>query len=71
MSASAGERWMHGHTYSGHPTCCAVTLENMEITKRDDLSGNAARMGGRLIDSLRRLQDEIGCIGNVRGLGLM
>ena len=25
-----GKRWMHAFTYSGHPTCCAVALKNIE-----------------------------------------
>src|SRR5436309_933645 len=23
-------RWMHAYTYSGHPTCCAVALKNLD-----------------------------------------
>ena len=71
MSAPAGERWMHAYTYSGHPTCCAVALENIEILERENLPDNAARMGERLLENLHRLQEEFECIGNVRGLGLM
>ena len=25
------QRWMHAFTYSGHPTCCAVALANIDI----------------------------------------
>jgi putrescine aminotransferase len=71
MGAPAGERWMHAYTYSGHPTCCAVALSNLDILERENLVGNAARMGQHLMDSLLRLQQEFGCIGDVRGLGLM
>ena len=27
----SGEAFMHGYTYSGHPVCCAVALENIRI----------------------------------------
>src|SRR4029434_755076 len=27
-------RWMHAFTYSGHPTCCAVALANLDIVER-------------------------------------
>jgi len=71
MNAPAGERWLHAYTYSGHPTCCAVALKNLEILERQNLVDSAARMGQRLMDGLHRLQEELECIGNVRGLGLM
>ena len=71
MDAPAGERWLHAYTYSGHPTCCAVALANLDILERENLAENAAEMGQRLADGLHKLQDEFECIGNVRGLGLM
>jgi len=71
VSASIGERWLHAYTYSGHPTCCAVALKNLEILERENLVENAAQMGQRLMDGLCKLQDELECIGNARGLGLM
>jgi putrescine aminotransferase len=71
MSAPAGERWLHAYTYSGHPTCCAVALVNLDLLEREHLVDNAARMGERLLQALYKLQDEYECIGNVRGLGLM
>jgi adenosylmethionine-8-amino-7-oxononanoate aminotransferase len=71
ISAPAGERWLHAYTYSGHPTCCAVALKNLDILEELNLTENAARMGLRLMDGLCRLEEEFDCIGNVRGLGLM
>ena len=71
ISAPAGERWMHAYTYSGHPTCCAVALKNLEVLERENLVDRAALMGQRLIDGLQSLQEEFDCIGDVRGLGLM
>ncbi len=29
--------FMHGQTYSGHPTCCAAALANLDILATDDL----------------------------------
>ena len=34
---------MHAFTYSGHPTCAAVALKNIELLERVDAAGNAAR----------------------------
>ena len=41
-SVPPGKRWMHAYTYSGHPTCCAVALENIEIIERERLVERAA-----------------------------
>jgi adenosylmethionine-8-amino-7-oxononanoate aminotransferase len=71
MTAPAGERWQHAYTYSGHPTCCAVALKNLEILESEKLVDHAAQMGERLLQALHRLQTRVECIGNVRGLGLM
>ncbi len=70
VSAPAGEKWMHAYTYSGHPTCCAVALKNIEILENEKLVENAARMGDRMIAGLEKLKG-FPCVGDVRGLGLM
>lgn len=60
----------HGFTYSGHPTCCAAALANIAIIEREDLPGNAARMGEYLMGRLRELE-RFASVGEVRGMGLM
>ena len=65
-----GKRWMHAFTYSGHPTCCAVALANIDILERERLAERAAAAGDRLLRGLRTLEPVDG-VGNVRGLGLM
>jgi putrescine aminotransferase len=65
-----GQRWMHAFTYSGHPTCCAVALANIDILERERLTERAAVAGDRLLRGLRSLESLDG-VGNVRGLGLM
>jgi adenosylmethionine-8-amino-7-oxononanoate aminotransferase len=69
-AAPYAHRWMHAYTYSGHPTCCAVALANLDIIEREGLVERAARMGERLLAGLRGLADEE-TVGEVRGLGLM
>ncbi len=36
-----GGEWAHGYTYSGHPTCCAVALENIRILDEEKIVENA------------------------------
>src|SRR6187401_396253 len=69
-SVPPGKRWMHAFTYSGHPTCCAVALKNIEIIEREGLVDRAATTGARMLEKLRTLESLDG-VGNVRGLGMM
>ena len=70
MTANPDQTWMHAYTYSGHPTCCAVGLKNVEIIERDGLVANAEAMGRRLLDGLNALR-EYPSVGHVNGVGLM
>ncbi len=62
---------LHGFTYSGHPTACAVALKNLEILERENLTENARVMGKRLLDGFTRIKNEIDIVQQVRALGLM
>lgn len=70
LSVPYADRWMHAYTYSGHPTCCAVALRNLEILEKEGLVERAEKMGQRLLDGARSLLD-LPAVGEVRGLGLM
>ena len=60
----------HGNTYSGHPAACAAALANLDILEREDLAGNAKRIGRRLLDGLKGFtKHEI--VGFVDGVGLL
>jgi 2,2-dialkylglycine decarboxylase (pyruvate) len=58
-------------THVSDPLPAAVGLKVMEIVERDDLSGRAVTSGARLETGLRALQQRFGCIGDVRGRGLL
>ncbi len=71
ISATDPDVWFtHGYTYSGHPVACAVALKNIEIIEREDLCGNAARVGDYLEKRLAELRD-FDIVGDVRGRRLM
>ena len=71
ISATDPDVWFtHGYTYSGHPVACAVALKNIEIIEREDLCGNAARVGDYLERRLGELRD-FDIVGDVRGRRLM
>jgi L-2,4-diaminobutyrate transaminase len=62
---------MHGFTYSGHPVGGALGLVNIGVIEREELSEQAAEVGGYLT---RCLKDRVGGhahVGEVRGIGQM
>ncbi len=66
------DRWMHAYTYSGHPTCCAVGIKNLEIMEKERLWERAAVMGKRLHDGLHAAFDGHPNLGDIRsGKGLL
>lgn len=69
--AADGARWFtSGFTYAGHPVACAAALKNIEIMEREDLLGNATRIGA-LFEARMKALEELPLIGQVRGKKLM
>lgn len=58
-------------THVSDPLPAAVGLKVLEIVIRDDLVARSRAAGERLQAALRKLQSRYGCIGDVRGQGLM
>jgi putrescine aminotransferase len=70
LRAKGGD-FVHGYTYSGHPTSAAVALKNLEIMEREDLIGRTAReTGPHLATALATLADHP-LVGETRSLGLI
>jgi putrescine aminotransferase len=70
LDAPADLKFTHAATYSGHPTCCAVGLRNLDIMEREGLAERGALLGHRLLAGLETLRSHA-LVGDVRGLGLM
>jgi putrescine aminotransferase len=67
----AGGDFVHGYTYSGHPTAAAVALKNLEIIAREQLVERVATdVGPYLANALGRLTAHP-IIGEARSLGLI
>ncbi len=66
-----GGDFVHGYTYSGHPTCAAVALKNIEIMEREDLVRRTAEESGPYL--ARGLADLAThpLVGETRSLGLI
>jgi len=69
-TAPEADLWMHGYTYSGHATACAVGLANLAILERENLAARSRELGARLLAGLQSLL-EFSFVGEVRGLGLL
>ncbi|MGH2390602.1 MAG: aspartate aminotransferase family protein [Chloroflexota bacterium] len=70
LNAPADLKFTHAATYSGHPTCCAVGLRNLQIIEEEGLCERAAVVGAQLLEGLQSLRSHQ-AVGDVRGLGMM
>jgi L-2,4-diaminobutyrate transaminase len=73
MEAGAAEAGLfsHGYTYTGHPISVAAANANLDILERENLTANAAEVGGYLLAALHAAFDGLPITGEVRGVGLM
>ncbi len=63
--------FFHGFTYSGHPTCAAVALRNIEIIEREGLVKRVAEDIGPYFNAgLQQLRTHA-IVGETRSLGLI
>ena len=62
---------MFFNTYGSNPTSCAAGRAVLRAIAEEGLQANALRVGGQLLEGLRRLQTRRECVGDVRGRGLL
>ncbi|XP_004626824.1 ethanolamine-phosphate phospho-lyase isoform X1 [Octodon degus] len=58
------------NTYGGNPVSCAVGLAVLDIIEKEDLRGNARRVGNYLTELLNKQKTKHMLIGDIRGVGL-
>ena len=58
-------------THMNDPLPCAVGLKVLQVVQRDGLVERSRKAGERLHSGVQRLKQSYGCIGDVRGRGLM
>jgi taurine--2-oxoglutarate transaminase len=59
-----------GLTYLGHPLSCAAGVAALQAYEEEGLIERSAALGERMLNRLRRMQEDHPCIGDVRGKGL-
>lgn len=69
--AEAMKGLLHYNTFGGGPMAMAAADAVMDIVEKDDLAGNAKKVGDRLLSGLRKIQQKEDRVGDVRGMGLM
>ena len=60
----------HASTFGGNPVSIAAALATIDIIEREGM-GNAARVGGLMIERLKGWKQSHPMVGDVRGRGLM
>uniref|UniRef100_A0A673B8F5 5-phosphohydroxy-L-lysine phospho-lyase-like n=1 Tax=Sphaeramia orbicularis TaxID=375764 RepID=A0A673B8F5_9TELE len=58
------------NTFGGNPVSCAIGLAVLDVIEKEDLRGNAVRVGAHLKGLSTELQSRHDIIGDVRGVGL-
>lgn len=61
----------HGYTYSGHPLGAAAALACLDIVEKEDLAGNAEKVGSHLLRGLSAELSQHPIVGEVRGVGML
>jgi acetylornithine/N-succinyldiaminopimelate aminotransferase len=61
----------HGSTFGGNPVACAAALAVLDTLEQDGALENAARVGGYMLDRLRKFARGCDRVAEVRGLGMM
>ncbi|MBI3794500.1 MAG: adenosylmethionine--8-amino-7-oxononanoate transaminase [Nitrospinae bacterium] len=62
--------FFHGHTFTGHPTACAVALESLKLFKYKKLLTQVETKSQHLRDELIRFEN-LPHVGDVRQLGMI
>ena len=68
---SGGQAKVSGHTYAAHPAACAAGLAVLDAIEREDLVGNAERVGEWMIEEFTRISSGHPNVGDVRGKGFL
>jgi L-2,4-diaminobutyrate transaminase len=71
QASSDGRVFAHGFTYSGHPTCAAAALANLDILEREDLVSRVADIAPTFSGVFNDTLGECALVGDIRATGLM
>ena len=58
------------NTFGGNPVSCAIGKTVLDVIEKEQLQGNAAKVGKQLLQGFKQLKQKYPLIGDVRGQGL-
>ncbi|XP_029931415.1 ethanolamine-phosphate phospho-lyase [Myripristis murdjan] len=58
------------NTFGGNPVSCAIGLAVLDVIEKEDLQGNALRVGSYLTELLEKQREKHPLVGDIRGCGL-
>jgi 4-aminobutyrate aminotransferase / (S)-3-amino-2-methylpropionate transaminase / 5-aminovalerate transaminase len=58
-------------TFGGNSVAATAAYATLRAIRDEDMTGNAARVGGQMLARLRAMQERYPVIGDVRGMGLV
>ena len=62
---------MLGGTFAGNPLACAAGLATIDYIEKEKLPERAGKIGAKVVDRLRAMQEKYALIGDIRSLGAM
>ena len=68
---SAGQEFAHGYTYSGHPTCMAAGIANLELMKETNILHQVQSQAAPYLASKWKVFEEHPLVGEARCLGML
>ena len=71
FTATGSGDFNHGYTYSGHPVCAAVALENLRIIREEGIIENTQSVTGPYLQQQLQTLAEHPLVGEVRGIGML
>lgn len=69
--AAAMKRGTHASTFGGNPLATAAAVATLEIIEKEGLLAKAVEMGQYITERLESIGEEMECIREIRGRGLM
>jgi len=60
-----------GGTYGGNPVACRAAIAVLEQFEKKDLLSRAEKIGKKVLQRFREIQERFSVVGDVRGLGAM